>query len=300
MSACCTTGQPGFLPRWCRSSVSGWPAGTDDGRRSRTPVGGVAVRARSGRRPGGCSPTWPTLVTIRPDHPGLARIHQPVQRRRAPGPRGRRTHLGHPATGRDRRRHDCRGAAERGGTPDTPLWLLCPYDAAALDEHALTEAHRSHPVIVESDIPGQHRIRWSRPCRPPFQCCTARPGLPKRIITFDPHRHRHVDRICGSAGDAGLTIDRTVKLAAAVDEIALAGHRGYGPSGYPALARRNGPDLPGHRPREVDDPMIGRRAATGAPSRGRERAIRLANELCDLVQIITSATGTTVRVHSRS
>jgi hypothetical protein len=43
--------------------------------------------------------------------------------------------------------------------------------------------------------------------------------------------------------------------------------------------------------------MIGRAGLVG-PSRGRERAIRLANELCDLVQIRSSATGTTVRVHS--
>ena len=34
--------------------------------------------------------------------------------------------------------------------PDVPLWLLCPYDTAALDEQVLAEAHRSHPVIVDS------------------------------------------------------------------------------------------------------------------------------------------------------
>ena len=34
--------------------------------------------------------------------------------------------------------------------PDVPLWLLCPYDTAALDEQVLAEAHRSHPVVVDS------------------------------------------------------------------------------------------------------------------------------------------------------
>jgi hypothetical protein len=47
----------------------------------------------------------------------------------------------------------------------------------------------------------------------------------------------------------------------------------------------------------VTDPMIGRGSAAG-PSHSRDRAIRLANELCDLVQVRSGSAGTTVRVHS--
>src|SRR4029077_15283135 len=36
-------------------------------------------------------------------------------------------------------------------SPDTPLWLLCPYDADALDADVIDEAHRSHPAIIEPD-----------------------------------------------------------------------------------------------------------------------------------------------------
>ena len=50
-------------------------------------------------------------------------------------------------------------------------------------------------------------------------------------------------------------------------------------------------------PGMVTDPMIGRGSAAG-PSQSRDRAIRLANELCDLVQVRSGSTGTTVRVHS--
>ena len=33
--------------------------------------------------------------------------------------------------------------------PDVPLWLLCPYDVQTLPAEVVTEAHRSHEVIVE-------------------------------------------------------------------------------------------------------------------------------------------------------
>jgi hypothetical protein len=182
-------------------------------------------------------------------------------------------------------------------TPDTPLWLLCPYDAAALDEHALIEAHRSHPVIVESDTyRDSTEYGGAVHLDHLFSAALPDPAVPE-TVSFDPHRHRHVDRISGLARDAGLTIDRTAKLAAAIDEIAVAGHRGYGRVDILLWRAETALICQVTDPGTVDDPMIGRAGLVG-PSRGRERAIRLANELCDLVQIRSSATGTTVRVHS--
>ena len=90
---------------------------------------------------------------------------------------------------------------------------------------------------------------------------------------------------------------KTAKLAAAIDEIAVAGHRGYGRVDILLWRAETALICQVTDPGTVDDPMIGRAGLVG-PSRGRERAIRLANELCDLVQIRSSATGTTVRVHS--
>src|SRR6478752_9637456 len=37
--------------------------------------------------------------------------------------------------------------------PATPLWLICPYDADNLSDDVLTEARRSHPVVVEDVAP---------------------------------------------------------------------------------------------------------------------------------------------------
>ncbi|HEY5150936.1 MAG TPA: MEDS domain-containing protein [Mycobacterium sp.] len=33
--------------------------------------------------------------------------------------------------------------------PETPLWLICPYDTEALDRDVIGEARRSHPVITD-------------------------------------------------------------------------------------------------------------------------------------------------------
>ena len=67
--------------------------------------------------------------------------------------------------------------------PDVPLWLLCPYDTGALDEQVLAEAHRSHPVIVDSgDYRGSTRVRRHLSCRRALRC---RPPRPRRT------RHHH-------------------------------------------------------------------------------------------------------------
>ena len=49
------------------------------------------------------------------------------------------------------------------------------------------------------------------------------------------------------------------------------------------------------------DPMTGRSATptNGSRTNRRDRAIRLANELCDLVQVRSGQDGTTVRIHTR-
>ena len=76
--------------------------------------------------------------------------------------------------------------------PDVPLWLLCPYDTAALDEQVLAEAHRSHPVVVESDTyRGSTEyggaVHVERTLRRPH---SPTPAHAITTITFDPHRHR--------------------------------------------------------------------------------------------------------------
>ncbi len=187
--------------------------------------------------------------------------------------------------------------------PHVPLWLLCPYDTAALDEDALTEAQRSHPVIVES---GAHRgstgyggtghaerlFGGPLPDPDPYR------DQPITSVAFDPHRHGHIQQILRAASTAGLAMDRAVKLAAAVDEIARAAHRDTGRVTIRVWSDQAGVTGEVTDAGTVDDPMIGRGPFRG-PRSPRDQAIRLANEFCDLAQVRSCGAGTTTRVHSR-
>lgn len=69
--------------------------------------------------------------------------------------------------------------------PDVPLWLLCPYDVQTLPAEVVTEAHRSHEVIVEVEhhrrgalYGGAHGRRPDLPGRPAGD---RRRGLPSDL-----------------------------------------------------------------------------------------------------------------------
>jgi predicted small metal-binding protein len=183
--------------------------------------------------------------------------------------------------------------------PDVPLWLLCPYDTVALDQQVLAEAYRSHPVIVESDsYRGSTQYGGTVHVDEIFGEALPEPTAPPTTITFSPRRHRHIEHILRSAATWGFPVHRAVKLAAAIDEIAAAGD---GDTEQVRIRMWPEPACLSCEvidPGTVDDPMIGRRATMGA-TRSRDRAIRLANELCDLVQVRSGSHGTTTRVHCR-
>ena len=180
--------------------------------------------------------------------------------------------------------------------PDVPLWLLCPYDTAALDERVLAEAYRSHPVVVDSgDYRGSTGYGGTIHVQELFGAAFPDPGAPITTIAFDPHRHGHIRQILRSAEQAAVPADR-VKLATAVDEIALAADRNTGRVTIRLWHEPTALVCQVTDPGLVTDPMIGRGSA--GPSQSRDRAIRLANELCDLVQVRSGSAGTTVRVHS--
>jgi predicted small metal-binding protein len=187
---------------------------------------------------------------------------------------------------------------------DTPLWLLCPYDIRALDQTIIDEAWRSHPVVSRRNR--ESGLDQSAPAaidgidyggdahlRVLFGAALPMPaGPPTELPTTDP-ANLASDVLRGAAA-AGLPAQRSTRLAAAVAEIVAAGPE----SAVSVRMWREKASLiceVGDRG-VVDDALIGRRNGFAAPS--RERGIRLANELCDLVQVRSGAGGTTVRLHS--
>ena len=178
----------------------------------------------------------------------------------------------------------------------TPLWLICPYDTATLDGDILREARRSHPVVthrgsdcVSAEYGGGEVIHSM------FAAALPDPRTHPTTIQFDGCRQRHVGRIQGGAEAAGLPADRAAGLAVAVNEISTTA---FGVRGAVRIRLWAEPgavicDIAGAA--TFDDPMVGRSAAI-APDR-RERGIRLANALCDLVQVRSRPEGGVVRLH---
>ena len=187
--------------------------------------------------------------------------------------------------------------------PDTPLWLLCPYDTTTLPDGVIDEALRSHPVFVDAGAyRGSTRYGGAHHASTLFGGRLPEPAAPTTVIAFDPDRHRHVDHLIQSAATAGVTVDRSARFVAAVDEIATTAHHDGGHArirlwhDHAALLCEITDSA------VIDSPTTGRSATpttTGTGGDRRDNAIRLANELCDLVQVRSGPDGTTVRLHTR-
>jgi predicted small metal-binding protein len=184
--------------------------------------------------------------------------------------------------------------------PDTPLWLMCPYDVSALDQDVIDEALRGHPHVggpghrsgEAADSTEDHTSH----AMALFAANLPEPVHPTISITITDDGDV-ATRVFGAAAAAGLPACRSAKLAAAVDEVANAGTRNSGaavdirlwqdPSSLICEVRDQG---------TIEDLLVGRGPALSTQS--RDRGIRLANELCDLVQVRSNSAGTAVRMHS--
>ena len=60
--------------------------------------------------------------------------------------------------------------------PDVPLWLLCPYDVQTLPAEVVTEAHRSHEVIVEVEHHRRGALYGATSDPTPSSCSRAASG----------------------------------------------------------------------------------------------------------------------------
>jgi anti-sigma regulatory factor (Ser/Thr protein kinase) len=179
-----------------------------------------------------------------------------------------------------------------------PWWLLCPYDTVALDPAVIDEARRSHPYLTDGSA-----FRRSHDYR----------GLDASGAPFDvplPEPAAHADELAFQAGDlvavrglvwsratgAGLEPSKVADLVLAVNEVATNSLLHGGGKGTLRVWRDVSAltceirDLG-----RFDLPLVDReRPARGAAG---PRGLWLANQLCDLVQIRTFATGTAVRLH---
>jgi len=182
---------------------------------------------------------------------------------------------------------------------DAPLWVLCPYNTSELDTATIDEAYRSHASAVHA------HASTASPAYGGAEHAAAAFGSrlpePELLIETVEVRLLSPDKAAADvlrfATGAGLATRRAVRLAAAVDEVTASAAQQTGQE----LSIRMWGDTAEVVCEVVDravitDVMVGRRGL--ATTQPRDRDIRLANELCDLVQVRSNPDGTTVRMHS--
>ena len=182
--------------------------------------------------------------------------------------------------------------------PGAQIRVLCPYDAARLDQAVLADAERTHPRVIrggeehESFAYGGPAVPAG--CDQPL-VAPPREALSRRFGLEDLFAIRAL--VGEHAAAAGLRQDRVSDLVLAVNELTTNAIRHGSGGGTLHLWTRPGRLVcqvsdSGH----IDDPLAGRRVPTGGVAGGL--GLFTVNQVCDLVELRTSDAGTTVRVHA--
>lgn len=179
--------------------------------------------------------------------------------------------------------------------------LLCPYDLDGLDDEVVEAARLSHPLIA-CDDGSATSASYSCAHEPPrpLEDPLPAPRTPVQERAFAIDDLRSLRRFVSAwASEEMLDDERGERLVLAVNELASNSVRHGGGRGKLLVWReadtllcevRDG----GH----IADPLAGRRRPAIEEHGGR--GLWLVNQLCDLVQVRTSPSGSVVRTHMRT
>lgn len=181
-------------------------------------------------------------------------------------------------------------------------WLVCPYDTGALDPAVVEEARRSHPFVARDGVRHESdAYRGVEAEARPFDAPLPAPPRPPTVLAFDATAGPVAALralVEAQATAAGFGVGQAGELVLAAHEVAVNSVR-HGGGGGVLRVWRDGDALvcevrDGGR---LGDPLAGRRRPTLEQPDGR--GLWLANQLCDLVQLRSSAGGTVVRFRTR-
>ena len=182
---------------------------------------------------------------------------------------------------------------------DTAVSMLCPYDRAHLPPGVIDDAERTHPVLITGG-----RSRPSRGYRGaglfPAGCDQPLPSPPAGAATLAYRDDlAHVRAFAAAqARRAGLPAGRARDLVLAVSELAANTWRHTDAGGTVHIWAADGAVLcQVHDSGHVGDLLAGRRRPI--PDAGGGHGLWVVNQLCDLVELRTGSTGTTIRLHIR-
>jgi anti-sigma regulatory factor (Ser/Thr protein kinase) len=179
----------------------------------------------------------------------------------------------------------------------TPFWLLCPYDLEALNADVIDEAQRTHPFVARGD--DRQACETFRPVDVTDPFARPVPGLPPNAahMSFERGGLRRMRAfVAEQAQRAGLDEKAASAMVVAVNEVATNSLQHGGGGGELRVWKDEHSVVcevsdRGH----ITSPMAGRLPPVLAAGDGG--GLWLANQLCDLVQIYSSADGTAVRVY---
>lgn len=182
---------------------------------------------------------------------------------------------------------------------DGPAWsLLCLYDRAGLPDGALAAALYGHPLgAAGTDREGGPSPAWGNGGRPdPFAGeLPARPDAAPELRFELTGLHELRGFVARAAATAGLSDERAEDAILAASEVAANSIAHGGGSGCANAWKADDALLFEARDRgRIEDPLVGR--VRPAPTQEKGRGLWIANQLCDLVQIRSSETGTAVRL----
>jgi anti-sigma regulatory factor (Ser/Thr protein kinase) len=179
---------------------------------------------------------------------------------------------------------------------DLPVTILCPYDGARLPAEVLADAACTHPEVVAGGA-CRASAAYADPAASPLVLDVALPDPAGRVTTLPGTDSlaaiRGFTRDEGAA--AGLGPDRVADLVLAVNEVAANALRHTGePPQLRAWPEAGGVVVELGDPGHIVDLLAGRQEPSAWSESGR--GLWLVHQLCDLVQVRSSAGGTRVRL----
>jgi anti-sigma regulatory factor (Ser/Thr protein kinase) len=185
---------------------------------------------------------------------------------------------------------------------DGPGWqLLCPYDVDALPRRTIDAALRTHPLLAAGGACDRNPRFASHAGAPdPFAGTLPAPPVSVERITFECRGLLGVRQLVARIGArVSLAYRRTGDLVLAVDELATNSVRHGGGGGTLTAWVNDGAVVcEVSDTGRIADPLAGRRSPP-PPTQPSGRGLWIVNQVCDLVQVRSSAAGTSVRVHMR-